>query len=79
MQILWILQVILLKKWPLGPKLLSMEMPILNFCLWNCQGDSEGRSLEFEIPYPILTYLPKKVKKGHGIPNSELLPLELPW
>ena len=38
-----------------------------------------NRSSEFGIPLPFLTYLPKKVKKGYGIPNSELLPMELPW
>ena len=27
-----------------GQKLLLMEMPIPNFCSWNCYGDSKGRS-----------------------------------
>ena len=58
-----------------GPKLLPMEMPISNFCSWNCYGDSKGRRSEFGIPLPFLTYLPKK---GYGIPNSELLQLESP-
>ena len=34
----------------LGPKLLSMEKPIPNVCLWNCHADSKGRSSEFIIP-----------------------------
>ena len=34
----------------IGPKLLPMEMPIPNFCSWNCHGDSMSRSSEFRIP-----------------------------
>ena len=33
----------------LGPKLLSMEMLIPNFCSWNHHGNSKGRSLKFGI------------------------------
>ena len=34
----------------IGPKLLSMEIPIPNFCSWNRHGDSMSRSSEFGIP-----------------------------
>ena len=37
-----------------------------------------SRSLEFGIPLPFLTYLPKKVKKGYGILDSELLLMAIP-
>ena len=58
---------------------IPIEFRILNFCPWNRHCNSMNRSLEFGIPLPFLTYLPKKVKMGCGIPNSELLLIELPW
>ena len=58
---------------------IPIEFRILNFCSWNRHGNSLNRSSEFGIPLPFLTYLPKKVKMGCGIPNSELLLMELPW
>ena len=58
---------------------IPIEFRIPNFCPWNCHGNSMNRSSEFGIPLPFLTYLPKKVKMGCGIPNSELLLMELPW
>ena len=39
----------------LGPKLLSMEMPIPNFCSRNRHGDSMSRSSEFGIPIEFRT------------------------
>ena len=29
------------------------------FCSWNCHDDSKGKSSEFVIPYPFLTFLGK--------------------
>ena len=58
---------------------IPIEFRIPNFCPWNRHGNSMNRSSEFGIPLPFLTYLPKKVKMGCGIPNSELLLMELPW
>ena len=54
-------------------------MPIPNFCLWNCHGDSKGRSLEFGIPIDKPCFLSIFSSLAFGIQNSELLPMESPW
>ena len=68
------------KMYLLGPKLLSMEMPIPNFCSWNRHGDSMSRSSEFWIPieFRILNFCPWN-RNGNYMNRSSEFGIPLPF
>ena len=72
----------------IGPKLLSMDMPIPNFCSWNRHGDSKSRSSEFRIPieFRIPNFCPwnrhgnsMSRSSEFGIPIEFRFPNFCPW
>ena len=64
----------------IGPKLLSMEMPIPSFCSWNRYGDSMSRSSEFEIPieFRIPNFCPWK-RHGKSMSRSSEFGIPYPF
>ena len=59
---LWKLQTISLRALTM-----SMEMPIPNFCLWNCHGDSKKAEVRNSVA--LFNFFGQIIKKCYGIPN----------